>query len=134
MPHRAMPILDTKTEREYQSKASAGRDIAPEFGLDPTDQHAWYDVVAAAEPDRFLTKNPAGEWVPLDDPWYLRLTRPGETEAGRHGRRARPLRRRGGRPASARGLTVGLPLATFLRLGQSGLLDQTGLRPAMVMA
>lgn len=68
MPHRAMPILDTKTDKEYPSKASAGRDLASEFGLDGSDQHAWYDILRAAEPGRFLTRNPAGAWVPLDDP------------------------------------------------------------------
>ena len=68
MPHQAMPIRDTNTGEEYPSKASAGRALAIEFGLDPADQHVWYAILKASERDRFLTANPTGEWVALDHP------------------------------------------------------------------
>ena len=67
MPHRAKPIRDLDSGKEYPSMASAARDLAAEFGVDPTDNHAWYAIVEAA-PSRFLTMNPAGAWVALDDP------------------------------------------------------------------
>lgn len=64
---RAMPILDTKTGKEYRSKAAAGKALAPEVGGDIGNNFVWYQVLREF-PDRFLTKNPDGRWVALNDP------------------------------------------------------------------
>jgi hypothetical protein len=68
VPHTSKPIRDTATGKEYPSMASAARDLAIEFGEDPFDDHAWYAIREAAPDDRFLTPNPSGVWVRLDDP------------------------------------------------------------------
>lgn len=49
---RAKPVLDTKTNIQYKSKASAGMAVAAEYGLDPTDTWVWYGVIKA-DPSRF---------------------------------------------------------------------------------
>lgn len=61
------PILDTRTGREYRSEYAAGRELAGLVNGDPRDRFVWF-AIARAFPDRFRTKNPNGDWVPLDDP------------------------------------------------------------------
>lgn len=80
------PILDTRTGKEYRSQAAAGRDLAHLVKGDPKDTFVWFKI-ARSLPDRFRTKNPKGDWVPLDDPsvpigtlraWEEGPTPPGE--------------------------------------------------------
>lgn len=46
-------IKDTKTGKIYPSKAAIGKNFAGEFGLDVTDNFAWYKIISQA-PDRFV--------------------------------------------------------------------------------
>jgi hypothetical protein len=50
-------IKDTKTGKVYPSKAAVGRNLASEFGLDITDNFAWYKIQLRA-PDRFVKASP----------------------------------------------------------------------------
>jgi hypothetical protein len=95
---RAKPIRDTKTGAEYRSETAAGKALASEVGGDIQDNFVWFKIVRAF-PDRFLTKNPDGDWVAMDhssapkgalikDPKPIRDTTTGkeyssETEAGK---------------------------------------------------
>ncbi|MDP3984293.1 MAG: hypothetical protein Q8Q52_04710 [Acidimicrobiia bacterium] len=63
----AMPILDPETGKEYRSKYKAGKALCGLVGGDINNTLVWYQVLRAF-PNRFQTKNPAGEWVALDDP------------------------------------------------------------------
>ncbi len=49
----AQPVKDTKTGITYGSKASAGMAVAAEYGLDPKNHFAWYEVIKK-DPDRFV--------------------------------------------------------------------------------
>ena len=49
----AQPVKDTKTGVSYGSKASAGMAVAAEYGLDPKNHFAWYEVIKK-DPDRFV--------------------------------------------------------------------------------
>ncbi len=49
----AQPVKDTKTGIRYGSKASAGMAVAAEYGLDPKNHFAWYEVIKK-DPDRFV--------------------------------------------------------------------------------
>jgi hypothetical protein len=64
---KAHPIRDTETGKEYASKYQAGKDLYWLVGGDVEDLHVWFKI-AKKFPDRFLTKNPDGKWVGLDDP------------------------------------------------------------------
>jgi hypothetical protein len=65
--NKAKPIRDRKTGKEYRSETEAGKALASEVGGDIQDNFVWFKI-ARAFPDRFLTKNHAGEWVALDHP------------------------------------------------------------------
>lgn len=49
---KAKPVLDTKTNIQYRSKAAAGMSVAAEYGLDPTNTFIWYEVIKK-DPTRF---------------------------------------------------------------------------------
>jgi hypothetical protein len=49
----AVPVLDTVTGIEYESKGAAGRALAASFGLNPIDRFIWYTIHYAA-PQRFV--------------------------------------------------------------------------------
>ena len=49
----AQPVRDTKTGTVYPSKARAGMAVATEYGLEPTNHFAWYEVIKQ-DPDRFV--------------------------------------------------------------------------------
>ncbi len=49
----AQPVKDTNTGIEYKSKASAGMAVAAEYGLDPKNHFAWYEVIKK-DPKRFI--------------------------------------------------------------------------------
>lgn len=46
-------LKDTKTGKVYTTKAAMAEAIAPEFGLDPTDNFAYYKIINEA-PTRFV--------------------------------------------------------------------------------
>lgn len=50
---KAQPVKDTKTGVAYQSKAKAGMAVAAEYGLDPMNHFAWYEVIKK-DPKRFV--------------------------------------------------------------------------------
>jgi hypothetical protein len=49
----AEPVKDTKTGITYKSKYAAGKAIAGEYGLDPTNTHVYFDIVRR-DPERFV--------------------------------------------------------------------------------
>lgn len=61
------PIRDTETGTEYPSEGAAGRALYHLVNGDPKNTFVWYKIVRAF-PQRFQTKNAAGDWVSLDDP------------------------------------------------------------------
>lgn len=61
------PILDTETGKEYRTEYQAGKALHKLVGGDINDTFVWFKIQREF-PDRFRTKNPDGEWVPLDDP------------------------------------------------------------------
>lgn len=63
----AKPIRDTATGKEYGSESKAGKDLYGLIDGDPKDDHVWFKILRKF-PNRFLTKNSGGQWVPLDDP------------------------------------------------------------------
>lgn len=65
--HAPKPIRDTMTGKEYGSESKAGKDLYSLVGGDINNTRVWF-TIARRFPDRFLTKNLKGEWVPLDDP------------------------------------------------------------------
>ncbi len=64
---KAKPIRDTLTGKEYRSMSDAGRDLYELVGGKIEDHFVWYAILKRF-PGRFQTKNPAGNWGPLDDP------------------------------------------------------------------
>jgi hypothetical protein len=68
------PILDTKTNTEYPSMYNAGQHLAKLVKGDPKDRLVWFSIQRTF-PDRFKTKNAAGEWVALNDPSVPKITR-----------------------------------------------------------
>lgn len=66
MPNRNHRVRDVATNKEYPSKAAAGRDLAHLVGGDPKDQFVWFQI-ARALPDRFRVLSEEGDWVRLDD-------------------------------------------------------------------
>ncbi len=49
----AQPVKDTTTGITYGSKAKAGMAVAGEYGIDPKNHFAWYEVIKKS-PDRFV--------------------------------------------------------------------------------
>ncbi len=49
----AQPQKDTTTGIVYESKAKAGMAVATEYGLEPTNHFAWYEVIKQS-PKRFV--------------------------------------------------------------------------------
>ena len=49
----AQPVKDTTTGITYGSKAKAGMAVAAEYGIDPKNHFAWYEVIKKS-PDRFV--------------------------------------------------------------------------------
>jgi hypothetical protein len=79
MAKQTKPILDTKTNKEYPSMYNAGQHLAKLVNGDPTNRLVWFSIQRAF-PDRFKTKNGAGEWVALNDPSVPKITRVRRTE------------------------------------------------------
>jgi len=52
----ASPTKDVKTGLLYESKSACAKAVAVEFGLDPEDHFAWYQLIKQA-PDRFVSCN-----------------------------------------------------------------------------
>jgi hypothetical protein len=51
---KAEPVRDTQTGIQYQSKYAAGKAVAHEYGMDPTNTHVWYQIVKT-DPNRFVS-------------------------------------------------------------------------------
>jgi hypothetical protein len=47
-----IPVKDTFTGKVYRSKYQAGKALASEFGLDPTDRFVWYKIIKRAHKGR----------------------------------------------------------------------------------
>ena len=53
---QATPTKDTKTGNLFESKSACAKAVAEEFGLDPDNHFAWYELIKVA-PDRFVPCN-----------------------------------------------------------------------------
>lgn len=52
----AIPMIDTKTDIVYHSKAAVGKELAAEAGTTAKDQFSWYKL-SAKFPNRFREAN-----------------------------------------------------------------------------
>lgn len=67
MAKQTKPILDTKTNTEYESMYAAGKALATLVPQYTGEARLVWFAIARAFPDRFKTRSTSGEWVALND-------------------------------------------------------------------